>query len=595
MKPEKVVAVVQDLPTVERTAADLVACPDCGEEVRSGLVRCWRCGGFLRGEIAEKYEKMLDASQKVTNSQVDDDSIPLPVDDETEIASPDDFILGDGLDFLTPEQVARQQEVLERELEQELLPAPVAEPSQEDLDRAVADATARADAARVEDEAESETQAAPDETQLEGTYGLTEPEKFDAAGETAVTDTPDSGLAAKKRKSKKTAPSKTEAEEDEAPASTGDPLLDIALQEERESKKRIRKAKREKGKARRLAGAMAGYVAVFCPNGHRIQVDEKYRGLTGRCPKCKSMFLVPVQDWEAERRAKLEAAEANKKVSRYDNWSLDLHLHKLDPAKLKLKLGSLASAFHEVDVCSTDEGVLMIVHGKQNAGLFAGEKNKKKREELRVDVEDYLRLDKELLDLPAAGYRFYTAEDVRKSQIVQPAIYAHESMFAGVPVFGDGRIAVRLPVTAADQDTQDIMFLVFHLSDFRTFSSLVAEKFEFANFGQAEGVPLSDDFTDHKCHYSDRALKSIEVSEFHHADSAMELELIGRKCQACGLVVSEESRKKEKLGGATGKGIAKAKCPKCEQKFGNTSLFGLKSEDEELDTSMSESGGVPSK
>jgi hypothetical protein len=593
MKPEKVAVIVQDLPAVERAADDLIACPDCGEEVRRELVRCWRCGGFLRGDIAEKYEKMLDAPQKVTYSQVDDDddALPLQGDDETEVASTDDFILGDGLSFLTPEQVARQQEVLEQDLQ----PAAVPEPSQEDLDQAVADATARAEAARVKVAAEPETKARPEETKPEETYGLTGPAESDAAGETAVAGSPDSGLAAKKRKSKQSAPSKADTEEDEAPVSTGDPLLDIALQEEREAKKRIRKAKRDKGRARRVAGAMAGYVAVFCPNGHRIQVDEKYRGLTGRCPKCKSMFLVPILDWEAERKAQQEAAEATRKVSRYDNWSLDLHLHRLDPAKLKLKPGSLASAFHEVDVCFTDEGFLVVVHGKQNAGLFAGEKNKKKKEELRVEVQDYLRLDKELLDLPAAGYRFYSPDDVRKSQVVQPAIYAHESMFAGVPVFGEGRIAVRLPVTAADQDTQDIMFLVFHLSDFRSFSTLVEEKFEFASFGQAEGVPLSDDFSNHKCHYSDRELKSIEVSEFHQADSAMELDLIGRKCQACGLVVSEESRKKEKLGGATGKGIAKAKCPKCEQKFGNTSLFGLKIEDEELDTSMSETGGVPSK
>ncbi len=592
MKPEKAAVVVQELPAVERAASDLIPCPDCGEEVRSGLVRCWRCGGFLRGEIAESYEKMLDAPQQVTYSQVDDDDPPPSAgDDETEIASTDDFILGDGLDFLTPEQVARQQEVLEQDLQ----PAAVEEPSQQDLDQAVAEATARAEAARAKDAVDTETQSAPEETNSEGTYGLPVPAESEAA-ETAVVGSPDSGLAAKKRKSKKRAEPEADAEADEpAPVSTGDPLLDIAIQEEQESKRRIRKAKREKGKARRLAGAMAGYVAVFCPNGHRIHVGEKYRGLTGRCPKCKSMFLVPILDWEAERKAKQEAAEATKKVSRYDNWSLDLHLHKLDPAKLKLKPGSLASAFHEVDVCFTDEGVLMVVHGKQNAGLFAGEKNKKKRDELRGEVQEYLRLDKELLDLPAAGYRFYSPEDVRKSQVVQPAVYAHESMFAGVPVFGDGRIAARLPVTAADQDSQDIMFLVFHLSDFRTFSSLVAEKFEFASFGQAEGVPLSDDFSSHKCHYSDRALKSIEVSEFHQADSAMELELIGRKCQACGLVVSEESRKKEKLGGAAGKGIAKAKCPKCEQKFGDLSLFGLNTEDEELDTSMSETGGVPSK
>ena len=50
-------------------------CPDCGEQVRSGLVRCWRCGGFLREDIAEKYQKMLDGPQQVTYSLRLDDLV----------------------------------------------------------------------------------------------------------------------------------------------------------------------------------------------------------------------------------------------------------------------------------------------------------------------------------------------------------------------------------------------------------------------------------------------------------------------------------------------------------------------------------------
>lgn len=583
VKPEKAEGVSPDLPAVERAADDLVSCPDCGEDVRSGLVRCWRCGGFIREEIAETYEKMLEAPQKVTYSDVDDDDdAPLPDlgggEAETSIASEDDFVLGEGLDFLSPDEVARQQAVVDQNkapLEQ--LP----DLSQADLDKAVADATARAK------EAGSD---AADET-----YGLNADKPAEQTEEVSEETPPDSGLAAKKKKASKPPADDADDEEDEAPPDTGDPLLDIAITEEREAKKRIRKARKQKAKSRRAAGAMAGYVAVFCPNGHRIQVEEKYRGLSGRCPKCKSMFLVPALDWEAEKRAEAEAAEADKKVSRYSDWSLDLHLHKLDPAKLKLKPGSLATVFQESDICYTDDGLLLVVHGKQNAGLFAGEKNKKKKDELRAEVQEYLRLDQELLDLPAAGYRFFSAEDAKKCLIVQPAVYAHESMFAGVPVFGKGRIAVRLPVLEQDSDSLDIMFLSFSLSEFRALSGLFAEKFGIADFGQADGVPLTDDTGKYNCHYSDRELKTIEVTEFHEADKDMEIELIGRKCQACGLAVSEESRKKEKLGGAAGKGIAKAKCPKCEQKFGDTSLFALKSEEAEPDTSMSETGGVPSK
>ena len=48
---------------------------------------------------------------------------------------------------------------------------------------------------------------------------------------------------------------------------------------------------------------------------------------------------------------------------------------------------------------------------------------------------------------------------MEKIQVVQPAAYAHESMFAGVAVFGEGRIAVRFPVTDQDKDVKDILFV----------------------------------------------------------------------------------------------------------------------------------------
>ena len=47
----------------------------------------------------------------------------------------------------------------------------------------------------------------------------------------------------------------------------------------------------------------------------------------------------------------------------------------------------------------------------------------------------------------------------------------------------------------------------------------------------------------------------------------------GWRCSGCKLVVSEDARKKEKIGGSAGRGIAKAKCPKCKQPFGNNPLY----------------------
>jgi hypothetical protein len=41
------------------------------------------------------------------------------------------------------------------------------------------------------------------------------------------------------------------------------------------------------------------------------------------------------------------------------------------------------------------------------------------------------------------------------------------------------------------------------------------------------------------------------------------------------LIVSEDSRKKEKVGGKSPDSVAKSKCPKCKQKMGNHQLRGF--------------------
>ena len=532
LKPDHAGAIAGDLPAVVKAAEDEIECPDCGEHVRSGLVRCWRCGGFLRQEIAEKYQKMLDGPQQVTYSLATDPS----VSDSSSTAGDDDFQLADGLNLMSADEVQSRQAAA---------PAPVAKPP--------ATTISEPDSA-VHDPAEAAASTG-EVTAEEG-----------AANENAAPKA--------------------------VPQSTGDPLLDIALQEENEAEARAKDRRKKKAQGEKVA--MPGFLFVFCPNGHRIQVEEKYRGMTGRCPRCKSFFHVPGIDWEKKKLEAKQAEEDAARESKYHTWMVDRKLHHVDPTKLKLKPGSLEKEFQEVDLVFSDEGMHVISHGKQNAGLFGGEKNKKKREPLREEVQEYLRLEKELLDLPAAGHRDFHQADMEKITVVQPAAYIHESIFAGVPVFGEGLIAVRLPVTDQDKDVKDVLFVSFTLSQFRKFASTIDKLFGVKDLGQMEGVPLTDSEVTGKCHYSDRQIKSIEVTDFHKADPEMELEIVGRKCQACGLVVSEDSRKKEKLGGANGKGIAKAKCPKCQQKFGDTTLYALKEDAEAQEASLSETGGLNS-
>lgn len=552
LKEEMADGIAPDLPAVER-ATDEIPCPDCGEKVRKGLVRCWRCGGFLREDIAESYQKMLDAPQKVVLS----DASPPDAESSAVTTTDDDFELADGLNMMTQEEHAQIQ-AQQTEAKPE---APEKTPSE-----IYSIKRQKAAGASKEETGEAESKAP-------------------TPADSGIDDSPESPI-----ESGTEAPA---AEKDDAAplASTGDPLLDIALQEENEAKLRQKDRRKKRTSGERTA--MPGFVFVFCPNGHRIQVEDRHRGQTGRCPRCKSFFHVPGVDWDAEKRKKLQAEEEQKKESVYKEWMVDARLHQVDPTKLKLKPGSLEKEFQEVDLGYTADKIIVVTNGKQGAGLFAGEKNKKKKEELRAEMQDHLRLEKEILDLPAAGYRLFSQEDMEKISVVQPAAYAHESMFAGVPVFGTGRIAVRLPVTDQDKDVKDILFVSFGLSDFRKFAKHLDDMYGVKDLGQLEGVPLEDSESTLKCHYSDRQIKSIETTEFHTADPDIELEIVGRKCQGCGLVVGEESRKKEKLGGAAGKGIAKAKCPKCKGKFGDITLFAIKV-DETKDDGMSESGGVNS-
>jgi hypothetical protein len=559
MKEELADTVASDLPAVER-AADEVACPDCGENVRNGLVRCWRCGGFLREDIAESYQKMLDAPQQVTLSELPVDD-PLPdMTDGSFQTTDDDFELADGLNMITQEEHAQAQ----------------------------AEQASAAKAARTPEEVYSikgKSEEAPAAAETKAPIEPAAESKAPTPADSGIDKEPEAATADAE------APAAPPKEESAPIESTGDPLLDIALQEENEAKARQKGRRKKRATGERQA--MPGFVFVFCPNGHRIQVEDRHRGQTGRCPRCKSFFHVPGIDWDAEKRKKEQAELEQKKESAYTGWMLDMRLHQVDPTKLKLKPGSLEKDFQEVDLGYTTDKIIVVTNGKQGAGLFAGEKNKKKLDDLRAEMQDHLRLEKEILDLPAAGYRLFGKEDMEKVSVVQPAAYAHESMFAGIPVFGTGRIAVRLPVTDQDKDVKDILFVSFGLSDFRDFAKHLDEMFEVKDLGQLEGVPLEDSKSTYKCHYSDRKIESIEATEFHTADPGIELEVIGRKCQGCGLVVGEESRKKEKLGGANGKGIAKAKCPKCKGKFGDTSLHAIK-EAEAKDEGMSESGGMNS-
>jgi len=524
---------------VKGSGSDDIPCPDCGEMVRKELVRCWRCGGFLRQEMAETYQRLRENAQLPAapvlreiptpiaplNISVAQTSLPPLADDDD-----DDFSLGEGVVSIPSSAVSAQAasaRMLASEGSYELAPLP---------EISTASATA------------SSTDA------------------------TSETTAPSEGKASTKVAS---SPTTETTGESHSVATAGDVLLDIAKQEEIESEKRRKdRGKRKPGSA----GGRGGFV-IFCPYGHQIEVQEKHRGQMGKCPRCKSAFIVPLplpeeKPAEAVAAAGGQAAVAPEQpgtlaAGKYSRWMKDVRVHPLDPTKLKLKPGSLESAFDTQDMGFGLDGILLLTLVKKGSMFGSAEK---KKPEAREAAIAHLAAGKPLTELTVAAQRLFGPDVLKQIQVVQPAVYAHESMFAGIPVFGNNRIAVRLP---KPPEGTELLFASFWLSEFREFHKQLEEVFEIMGLADDLNLPLTDKFNEYKCHYTDATFQALDNVDYHQADPNIKLVIVGRKCEGCGLVISEDGRKKEKLGGADGKGIAKAKCPKCQKKFGSITFYNV--------------------
>ena len=352
----------------------------------------------------------------------------------------------------------------------------------------------------------------------------------------------------------------------------GEALLQAAMEEEKQSVQ-LRKMwgrKRASGQ-----GLPPGAFLIFCPNGHKVQVHDRHRGRAGRCPNCKAVFFVPVAaaetpTTEVQGQAGPGATDGRYQVGNFTDWIFDIRLHTVNPSKLKLKPGAMAGEFDVADVAFSETELLVATVFKRG-GTFAAMQEKKKKPATRLAIADILQTKKPPAGLPVPFQSLMTADDANQLKIVQPAAPGEESIFAGIPVFGPGRIVVRLP---AQLDGGSRAYLSFSLSEFREFARLLEARLGIVAFGQELGIPLTDITSTYKCHYSDLELVAIENIEFYQHDPSLKPVVIGRKCAGCGLVVSEDARKKEKIGGKTDASIAKAVCPKCKKKFGEITFYG---------------------
>ena len=261
-------------------------------------------------------------------------------------------------------------------------------------------------------------------------------------------------------------------------------------------------------------------------------------------------------------------------------WLDDIRLHRVNPAKVKFTPGSLSEDYDTVDLGMNADGILVTVLFKAG-GLFRNMQEPKKKPITRKAVREHLAAGKALDQIPAPQQFLVKSDALTQLRMLQPVKAGEESLFSGVPVFGEGRIVVRIPPPEAAEQR---WCLSFSLSQFREFCRRLIEFFGLADFGNSSGIPLEDEMSDVLCSFSGNPLQVLEHVEYYKADSTFTLQVVGRKCQGCGAIVDESVREEHKIGGKQDGSVAKSKCPKCQQKFGEIKLYRVKPSDVPVET-----------
>jgi hypothetical protein len=345
-----------------------------------------------------------------------------------------------------------------------------------------------------------------------------------------------------------------------------DDLLSFAVEEQKEGKKR---------RNQKTAERLRKQVLVPCTCGAWIRVNEDQAGKTLRCKQCKQPVVVPGLKKKAEKQEK-PAAKPETVEQKSISWIDDAWFHILSPAALVLKPGSLTGKHTEVDIAFDGSGlhVLTFAGTKKKRSIFSfGGGNKKADHQVRrQQIREQVSKSGSFENLENVEIRKVDVSRMSEIRLVQPVAKVSESMFAGVPVFGDGRIAVFLPI---EIDGGRQAFLSFSISGWRVIAEQLKSLFEVELNGTENGIPESDKAETLSCFMNQSRIESIKGLIYYQKDAAYTLELAGYKCKSCGTTISEEGRKAAKLGGVKGKGIAKAKCPKCSNKMQAEPLYKI--------------------
>lgn len=544
------------LPTDEAVNTTLDRCPKCQATCRSGLVRCWSCSAFLRAEMEEAYNRKIEQHGLYTAVSAEPDAAALA--SRSTLNRPQSTPTAGTKESLSKTPVSMPTIV-----------NPSSGPEQTDDDAATDDD----DFEMAADVHFSQSAAFPVAYEEEPSgYAIPTLNWDTTANNAEEPPLPSIPLLSS------TGPSSGDVEEppipidpaavaqaakERAQAEAADSLLDIARQEEQEVV-RIRKDIRRK----------LGQFVVYCPMGCKIRVHERHRGRTGKCPKCSSFFVVPLARTDEAETPGSDAAIPASTVAaaRYQTWIENVHLHNVVAAKLRMKADSLLNDYQTVDLGLTADGLLLVTL-ITSAGLFgAGEK---KKPAVRTAVREYLEQHPTPEGLPAPKHQWLPSASLSQLLLSQPPAAGTESLFSGIPLFGSGRIAVRLPRT--DETSQQ--YLSFSLIQYRDFVKALGVCGRPTTLNEPADLPLADEYESLRCGLTGSPVRGLKGLAYYQQLPSIKLKLTGWKCAECGFAISETGREKEKLGGANGKALAKTSCPKCAKKFGSQPMYELPAEE----------------
>ncbi len=513
-----------------------IACRECEALNRDGLVRCWQCGAFLREEIEQAYQEMkAHPAQAVPVQPIPDlshleketENNNSDLDDDFELADDDDFELADDVSMVQAEVVTESEAV---------------------------------------------------ETSI--------PERN--AEETEETD--------------------EEEEKD---------LFDLAVSEEKEAT----------GPKKRTPGKMS--FLVKCPScSSNIRVQSYRQGKIGQCPKCSLPFMVPIlappkktEDKKGKKKGKekLESLPEDQIITSVD-W------HEINEKKFKPKAKALAGKGTKVDIIRREDGLLFAWAEKKGLmGVAAAQ-----TEKARSDIASHLLAGKPASDVPATRSEFIPVELLQQIRFIWPGTGENEveanqeaenndeqatveNFTAGIPVFGETAIVLEIPLLPLPPESEAASeletpvhpglkqnkkkkkpkkpkkkkvkppadpltrCLSLTLSQYRKVRVWLEELTGKPNFLAHAQIPLENVTEPWKCELSEEQFDALASPEYYLSDPATDTTIVGWLCQCNEVAISEQARAEQKFGGKKPAGLAKAKCPKCEQKFGQNPLHHLTS------------------